>query len=246
MSTGKRMRSGSFKGPKFGKKMRTTMPRRSIVGSPVEMKYFDTVLAGTAIPASLDWTATEFDPPTFLTLCAPIQGTAINQRVGRKIAIHSVKLRGTVTVAPQATQSAADLPTVVRLIVVHDKQTNTLQAQGEQVMDGTSGTSDGCTNAFMSLANFGRFKILHDERIILQDPNLAGEVAAANVISNGIIQIWEAMIKFKTPVIVHFNATNGGTILDIVDHSFHVMATCKNAALVPQLTYVARVGYKDA
>ncbi len=60
---------------------------------PGEMKYFDAERANVAIGASVDWTATEVDPATLNTLFAPVKGTGINNRIGRKVHVHKVKIR---------------------------------------------------------------------------------------------------------------------------------------------------------
>lgn len=80
-----------------------TVARTRGVYSKGEMKYFDTERSVTAIPASTDWTATEFPPNvgTPTTLVVPTVGSAINQRIGREIKVYKIKIRGNITMDPQ-------------------------------------------------------------------------------------------------------------------------------------------------
>lgn len=209
-----------------------------------EMKYFDSLVTSTSIPSSTNWTATELDPTTLNCLFAPTQGTAINNRVGRKVSIRKLKITGQITAAAQADATAADAAAHVRLICYMDQQSNGQQSQGEDLMDGSSGTTAGSVNAFQSLANFGRFKVLSDKHIVLQNPNMTYD--GTNIEQAGLIKYFKMSYVFKKPLIVHFNATNGGTVADIVDNSFHVIANTTSAALAPALTYNARISFVDA
>lgn len=212
-----------------------------------EMKYFDTYLANTAFAAgTTDWTAAELDPATFLTLCVPTQGNAINQRVGRQVYVHSIKLSYVIYFLSQATQNTGDAGSTVRLLIVQDKQTNSSQMQGEDVMQTTGATDAPITNcAFMNVNNFGRFKILKDKLINMAVPTMTGSPTAGDVIVNGFSRQGKIKIKFRKPVIIHFNSTNGGTIADIIDNSFHVIGHCTSSALTPRISYNCRVGFKE-
>lgn len=221
-----------------------------IVAAPAgEMKYFDTERSVTAIPASTDWTATEFPPNvgTPTTLVVPTVGSAINQRIGREIKLHKLKIRGNIVMDPQTGQSAGDASAQIRVLVVQDMQTNGAQAQGEQIMtDPTAADAKNAISAFQSLDNLGRFRVWKDKTYVIQNPNMANDTGATGgVVQQGLIKPIKFMLNFKNPIPVRFNGTNGGTIADIVDNSFCVYATCTNAALVPRLTYNARACYKE-
>lgn len=207
-----------------------------------EMKYFDTEVAGGAIPSIAAWTGTEFDPTTFNTLCVPTVGAAINQRIGKAIKVMKIKINGIITVAAQSDAAAADGGSKVRLILYQDKQTNAAQAQGEQVMTPSTAAANA-PNVFQNIDNFGRFVVLKDKTIIMENPNLTYD--GTNVEQNGILKPFKFTVKFKTPVQVRFNATNGGSVADIVDNSFHVIANCSSTGLLPNINYVCRVCYKE-
>jgi len=218
-----------------------------------EMKYYDTELGSTAVPSSLDWTATEFDPSTTqeatpvanpLCLFAPIQGAAINQRIGRDARVFKIKIRGFIISHVQTNQTAMDEPAFVRIALVQDMQTNATQAQGEQVFqDPTTNSALIAANTFQALNNFGRFRVLKERTVILQDPNASYD--GTNVEVMGQIRQWKMSIKFRQPVVVRFNSQNGGTVADIIDNSFHILATCTSTNLAPEISYVCRVCFKE-
>jgi len=210
-----------------------------------EMKYFDTERTATSIPAvATDWAGTEFPPNvgTPTTLCVPVQGSAINQRIGRKIKLHKIRVHGIVSFNAQADQSTADTGAFVRIIMVHDKQTNGTQAQGEEIMAGAS-VAFNQPNSFQSLASLGRFKILKDEKLCIDVPNISYD--GTNVEQAGGVRNFDFSVVFKKPLEISFNATNGGTISDIVDHSFCLYAITHSTSLAPQISYVARAYYKE-
>lgn len=207
-----------------------------------EMKYFDTQRDAIAIATSTDWTGTELDPATFNCLFAPIQGAAINQRIGREVKVMKIKMKGLIQSTSQMDQTAGDPPCVIRLILVQDMQTNGSQAQGEDVM---ATTANGVTNtcSFLSLASLGRFRVLKDKTLIIENPNLSWD--GTNLEQQGVAKTFKWNVTFRNPVSVRFNSTNGGTIADIVDNSFHLIGCASNGSLSPSLHYVCRVCYKE-
>lgn len=232
-----RIRQGAETGTRAGYQVVQRTP--GVYGAG-EMKYFDTEFSG-AIPSVAAWTGTEMDPATFLTLCVPVVGSAINQRIGRAIKVHKIKIRGIVTCAAQVDQTAGDAPAVLRLILYQDMQTNASQAQGEQVMTGATTSSN--VNMFQNIDNFGRFRVLKDKIITMANPNFTWD--GTNLETMGLARTFKMNINFKVPVEIRFNATNGGTIADIVDNSFHVIANAYSTGLVPTLNYACRVCYKE-
>ncbi len=209
-----------------------------------EMKYFDSERTANAIGSSTDWTATEQDPATLNTLFVPIKGTGINNRIGRKVVVHKVKVRGLIKIDAQADQTAGDASSLMRVALVQDTQTNGAQAQGEQIFqDPTAASGNNAVLSFQSLDNLGRFRVLQDKFIQMGDPNLTFD--GTNVEQNGLVRKFQFFHSFKTPIVVNFNATNGGTVADIVDNSWHVIANANTSALSPDIVYQCRVSYKD-
>lgn len=222
-----------------------------------EMKYFDCDRTSTAIAlVTTTWVAgTIMDPGTTIDLggaavatpaClfAPTVGSALNQRVGRQVHVKKLKIHGTVIIANQTAQTSADAANKIRILLVQDMQTNAAQMTGAQLMrDGTS--ADTTINSFQNPNNFGRFRVLKDKIIILQDPNIAGEVASTNLTLGGLKFNFKFAINFKVPICVRFNATNGGTVADIIDNSFHFLIATDATGLAPTCAYYSRVSYKE-
>lgn len=244
----KRARGDTNLDQRKGRKMKKTRKGFSSVartrGGAVtgEMKYYDTEKDGTALPASNDWTGTEFDPVTTNCLFAPTVGAGVNQRIGKSVDVHKIKINGLLVCPSQTDQTAADSSSLCRVMLVQDKQTNSSQMQGEQLME--TGTSDTIgINSFQNINNFGRFRVLKDKFISLQNPNMSYD--GTNVEQAGLVRPFKFKVQFKKPIKVRFNNTNGGTVADIVDNSFHVIANSHNIALAPQISYYSRTCYKE-
>lgn len=210
-----------------------------------ERKYFDSLLSNSNIPAPTDWTATERDPVTLNTLFLPTSGAGISNRIGRKVAVLKIKLRGFIQFTNQTGLTAVPSPPSVRLILYQDKQSNGTQAQGEELMAAPATASPVlCMSSHQSLANFGRFRVLKDKTYTLQNP-LAANNAAGTTVSADFGEIpFKFNVNFRKPVIVHFNAVDGGTAADIVDNQFHMLA-CATVNNVCTLSYVCRTVFAD-
>lgn len=222
----------------------TTVPRtRGWAGTSGEMKYFDTQVDSDAIVSAATWANAEMDPATFLTLCVPVKGTGISNRVGRRIKVSKIKIRGSVTCDSQLNRILPLEEFILRIAVVQDTQTNAAQLNAEDVYDGGA-TPMLAVAAYQSLDNLGRFKVLRNSYEKLEQPAMTWD--GTNELMNAINHTFKFNINFKNPVEVHFNETNGGTIADIVDNSFHVIAMVSDAIdPSPLLNYQCRVCYKD-
>lgn len=219
-----------------------------------EMKYFDTQLTGTAITAvTTTWPAgTIIDAdatinlgdasvPTPLCLFVPKVSAALNGRIGRQVKMIKLKIRGQIRIPPQSVQAGADASDKVRLLVVLDMQTNASQMTGAQLLN-DAGTTDATINSYQNPNNFGRFRVLKDKMIDFSNVNMTG--AAAAIEQAGMTRSFKFSIKLKG-LPVHFNATNGGTVADIVDNSLHIICGTNSTAYAPTLSYYTRVAYKE-
>lgn len=236
--------------------MRTGVPFSKAVAKTTEWKYMDSELQLANIGVcTTTWVAgTLADPTTTINLgsaavatpgclCAPTVGAALNQRVGRKISISKIKVRGTVVVGTQTPANGGETASKVRLLLVQDMQSNAGAMTSAQLLR-DAGVATTTINSFQNPDNFGRFRVLKDINFVLQDPNAYTDAVPAAAM-NGIKRNFKMNVTFKQPVKVQFNATNGGTIADIVDNSFHIIAGTDAGALTPQLSYYARVAYLD-
>lgn len=215
-----------------------------------ERKYFTSQRLGFDVPAATSWAASTLaDPDTtpvanMNCLFAPTVGSAINQRIGRKVSVHKIQLKGELTVASLDDETTADASNTVRMILFMDQQTNGTQVTPSELIAAQTASAGSAVYGFQNLANLGRFRVLKDKIITLQNPNVSWD--GTNVIQQGIKRTFKIVINFKRPVVVHFNAVNGGTVADIVDNSFHLAANSTNETdLDVGITYTARVTYTD-
>lgn len=244
----KRYYSG-LEGARVKKKARVTgpaaAPSRPRVFTPSrERKYFDTYLSNTAIVASTDWTGTELDPGTS-TLFYPQEGSDLDNRIGRRVEVYKISVRGQITCDAQANQTATDAASDVRLILALDQQTNGAQMQGEDLMEPPGAATANLTAlTFQNKANFGRFRVLKDKTFTLQNPNAAWD--GVNMEQQGLTKNFKWTVKFQKPIEVRYNGTNGGTVADVVNNSFHLIGQASSTALAPKIHYQCRTVYTDA
>lgn len=220
-----------------------------------EMKYFDCELQAAAIQAvTTTWiSGTRLDPTTTINLgdaavanpsclCVPKVSASLNGRIGRKIKVLKIKVNGTISVPEQAGASAADSATKIRLVLVQDMQSNA-SSMTPALLFNDAGAADTTICSFQNPNNFGRFRVLKDKIIQLGNASMTG--AAPTIVQSGMKYPFKFVINFKEPITVNFNATNGGTVTDIIDNSFHIICGADNVALAPTLSYYSRCSYKE-
>jgi hypothetical protein len=135
------------------------------------------------------------------------------------------------------------------LILFVDQQTNGVQATGNQVIaSGTGSNRHQVQNMHQSVESLGRFRILKDKQMIIQNPNFAVRVAQLNptpqtMAQNGLHKPFKMTYRFKKPLLVNFNAGNAGTVADIVDNSLHLIGHADEFGMDPVIDYISRVTY---
>lgn len=228
---------------------RSAQPTRAITVVPrvfgnarsmTERKYFDISGGGPVVSVNSGWTGAELDP-TGGTLFCPTEGNDIDERVGRKVTIVGLKIRAWMSVAPY--QGDEFVPITTRFVLYQDTQTNGVQSQAEELI-ASAGVG---TNQFQSTANFGRFRVLKDKTIVLgsNTPITLLSTGPPVYFGTGQRRAFKVNVRFKRPVVVRFNATNGGSIADIVDNSFHVIAGKSTSSRTVTLAYSSRIVYLD-
>lgn len=220
----------------------TFVPRSMGPKAETEIKYFDEERALTAIATgTTGWAGGEADPATVNALFAPTTGNDINNRIGRKVDVRNIRIKGIINCAAQADQTGADSSLTCRIVLVQDKQTNAAQLNAEDVFD--SGDATQAVYMFRNLAFLNRFKILKDKSFTFQNPNMTFD--GTNIEQAGLRKYFKINFKFRKPLRVTFNSTNGGTVADIIDNSFHIIAITDSASLAPNLSYKVRTAFID-
>lgn len=113
--------------------------------SQVEKKYIDTAVA--------DYSCYTTAIVTPLNLCN--EGTGVSQRVGRKICVKSVQVRGIVKPFDGATQDSFS-----RVMLIWDKQVNGVLATPTEIL------SAATSESFMNLDNRERFVVIMDKKFV--------------------------------------------------------------------------------
>lgn len=191
-----------------------------------ELKYFDISSSDAFISAS-----------TIKAICTVGQGTAANQRVGRKIRVKSVAVQAWL----EAVESSANTPENKLLTVdlILDKQPNGALASvtnvfvGQDIMD------------FPLIEYSQRFKILKRKYIRGPQPSFVWDTAAGAT-SNAGYNLPFVMYK-KVNIPVEFGGT-GATIADVVTNAFLFSVRQVNGSDQPAFTlhWKARCRFTDA
>lgn len=179
-----------------------------------EWKYLDTALNGTV------------DTTGGILLCnGLVPGSGASQRIGMKVEIKSIEVRGYMGGTP-----GTGVDQVLRWQLFLDRQTNGVApAIGQQLLANN-------VYAPRSLIARKRFKILMDKTYNI---NAVGE--------SGSFRTFKAYMKFRRPIVMEFNAGTAGTVADIVSNSlfFYVVGSVA-AGATAGLTYgYVRIRYTD-
>lgn len=212
----------------------------------VEKKFYDSLLSASAIaspPASASWAGLEQNPATFLCLNCPTQGSGASNREGRLINMDSLQLTGSVRMAAQADQTAADIQPIIKIWIVLDKQTNGGTATGmdsENLMTNPTATALGGIAPLRNMLFSKRYKVLKE--ILIDTAQLTITYDGANVEQSGREVTFQCFIPLKG-MKVEFNAS-AGTVGDIVTNGLFVCAATSNTTCAPALTYNARLRFR--
>lgn len=226
---------------------RVYVPRTPGGNIVADNHYFDLTKLNAAIPVVItSWSAAMFDPDSSsggaiasLGLFQPVQGDDITRRQGRKCFLKKIRITGSFSIPSQATQTSLDTPAKVRIIVYCDKQTNGAQATGADLINSGS-TGAGAIHMFQNFANLGRFQVYKDKSYLIGNslPTVNNTGGAGGIVQGS------AKTNFKFTINVNkwvnFNAGVTGTITDVVDNSFHVLAATDGVLVVPTLEYSSR------
>lgn len=137
------------------------------------------------------------------------QGTSVNQRVGKKVMLKSIQVRGNVY---SGTSSTA---TDCAIIIVYDKRPTGVLPAITDILDTAN------SNSFNKDINAGRFKILR--RI---DFALTGNISAPSTGN----EMKDASDFFKVNLPLVFKASATGAIADIEEGAVYLVTVGSNAA----------------
>jgi len=220
-----------------------TLPKMYVQRTPggqvvAENHYYDSDRSSSAITTSTStWSGANLDPNSGginQALFCPTIGDDITNRTARKAFLKKIRICGNFSIPAQTAQTGQDAACIIRLVVFEDAQTNAAQAAGDLVLN--QGLAANAISMGMSTVNFGRFRILKDKSYVIQAPDYSGLTGA--MVAAGRSYPFKFSIKVNKNI--NFNATNGGTVADIVDYSHHFMCLCDSNSMAPVIVYKAR------
>jgi len=125
--------------------------------SPAELKVIDTAQATYELSTT----------PTITLLNGVAQGTEFNTRIGRKITMKSIQIRGYAAIVDSPASGSLN-----RVMLIYDTQPNGALPAASDVLNANTATS------MLNLNNRDRFKVLMDKQFAL------GFYSAGNIASN--------------------------------------------------------------
>lgn len=239
LSMSKRSRDGNFKytvKSKSGKKpnasktlvlkrSRAAKLRQAAILGAVEHKYYDFGKALTTLTRPTDSSGLNVDP-TQGGFPTPQEGDDSFSRDGRSITVDEIYIRGFVRFNGAEDQNFVPDGKIVRLLLYQDTQTNAAQCVSQDVVTNFMATSYLASSFMRNPNGWTRFNSIAEKCIECPPQPLAAVAGVQNDYSFSSNSVpFEIYHKFREPVKIRFNATNGGTIADIVDNSFHILAS---------------------
>lgn len=190
--TGKRSR----RYPQGGvRKRRKTTPSYSgrYAATGAETKFFDTDLDATigGISNTLEKVNLNIIP----------QGTTESTRIGRKVVLKKLNVKGIISLPTTAT--AASTSTVVKVLIIQDKQTNGAAFGATDLWDTDS------ISSFNNLANSSRFRVLKTKVFVLNSTAGSGR-GTTDTLSFGTVDRYFSMdVNFNIPIEFDNSVTTG-------------------------------------
>lgn len=205
----------------------------------MELKFYDTSVVANALIAPTDASGGEHNPSGSVTLNTVAQNTSETGRIGRQIKMHSISIKGIVTVPPQTNQTLTDTHPEIFIAVVLDKQVNGALLNSEDVFKNITANAIGATSLFRNLEFIQRFKVLAVKRLRIHDQTIVWD--GANLEQAGAHIAFDLSAKLKG-MIVNFCGTTSD-VANIVDNGLNLIAFTSNVNFLPHLTYGSRLRF---
>lgn len=206
-----------------------------------EVKYTDSNI-NTNIIAGTDASGGEVDPATYDCIAYPEAGTGSTQRIGRKIKLLTIHVKGMVYLAAETNQTSADAATKVYVALVMDKQSNGAQMSSEQCFKNMNGAALDAANPHRNLEFSKRFKVLKTHECVIRPAVLSYD--GTNMEQGGDLSPFDFFITFKKPQLIEFSSTSG-QVNNVVDKSFHMIAYASGTTPQTTIRYGARIRFSD-
>lgn len=205
-------------------------------GGRFELKFHDESLANHAVTNDMTAAAALAEHSNG-QLCGIVQGTGINQRVGRCTYLKSVYIQGHIR---QPLASALENSGYVTIWLVQDKQTNGAQMTAQTFLQDVTGTVNDA-DAMQNLQFSDRFTLLAKKVIRCQPRNTAG-----NGTNYGTASLDTPFRIFKKINIKKEHTGVSSNVSDCTTSTLHVIAIrSESMHATTELSYTARVRFTD-
>ena len=239
------MRAGGMSGPVYGPAKRpryNTLQRRNLrfrrrkrrrgrrgCVTPAEKKFNDFAWAGSAITTS--WTGQGHTGGESLVIIA--QGVTESTRVGRKVCVHDINIKGRVSMAAGTTVTGGHNQVHLQLIL--DNQCNGANATMADIYETVASGID----SYRNLANQRRFRVLWKKSITLNAP-LAGDGSTQD--HPTIIRSFAMHKSCEIPIV--YDATTG-VVGEIQSSNIFLIAVAHQTTAACTLNARGRVRFVD-
>ncbi len=237
-----RKRKASYKGSKGYSKPRYTQYQSPSSGIALKGMDTDIDLGGANILSTV--TTNGQMPPANLIQ----QGTGSYNRVGRRIAMKSIRVKGTLDCHMYKTAGGDNSGNIIRLVVVYDKQPTGVTPLFNQVFGVTdqNGTETSRFTDSLRYDNMERFEILKDDYFTFQASSM-DQAVAGNYQAQ--MKHFDHYIKLKDRTTTFSGQTAPMAIADISSGAVYVIFRALiNDALVSDCRVIhsqARLRYTD-
>jgi len=192
-------------------KKRSVMPKqisfRRSVGKAEEVKCVDAAGGGSPAISGVGSINFDYDTPVIQLLNGIAAGTDFYQRVGRKVRLRSLYIRGDIYAADNGTTGAL----AFRVALVYDEQTNGAAPAYSDIFQGVDASGNVGSRAYcgVNLNNRDRFKILYDHWVTM---NANTYTAGALVAGSPTIKHLKVYKKISSDIIFSGTANTIGSI----------------------------------
>lgn len=167
----------------------------------------------------------------FVLLHAIAEGTGQTQRIGKKIKLIKLRVRGSIA------NGSVTGPTILRLVFYRDMQVNGVINTNAQLMRDTTAASN--YNSDYNLDNRKRFRILYDKSFSMNDCGGATDQVE--------LKTFKFIKKFGRSAFIQYNtAGTTGVIADIISGAIIAVAYTDAAAGQPFAAFTSSLLYRDA
>lgn len=171
------------------------------------------------------------------------QGTSMITRIGNRILIKKIMIRGQINMVPATTGAVvADASNWVKLIIVLDTQNNA--TDNSTTMAASGGLFNGTLwDDFRNLYRVGRYRILHESVVDLKS-DIIVNTAGTDYAQTGCVKPIEIIIPCNIIIEYNQNATTGA-ITTMPSNAIYLGYVRKGGTANPVISYASRIRYKD-